>query len=579
MKLQGIAASPGYVMGIAQLNLQGNIQIPQAYIAPDEASNESQRLLTAVDAVSRELAALRTGLIADGKEDAADILHIQSLLLEDEEFIGQAANQITTNLFSAEYALHKLTLEFTEGISSLDDPYLRERSSDIRDVSQRIMLKLQGSDADKKQSYSQSPFIRIAQELTPSDVAQIDSTIITGIVAALGGRTSHAAIIARSIGIPTVVGVGQSLIDTIRDGDLVIIDGIDGVVWVNPDDERISHYEHQRLQYDGQSDHYNTFRNKRSLSLDGVPLTISANISFAGEAGLARAAGAEGIGLFRTEFLYLDRIPTELEQMESYRQASQLLGCDTPLVIRTADIGGDKDIPSLRRDQKIEANPLMGYRAIRFSLDRTDLFKTQLRAILRTSSHGSIKLMFPMIAVMKEWRQAKALLEEVKAELNSEGIPYDADLQLGIMIETPAAAFMIDKFAQEVDFFSIGTNDLVQYIMAADRLSPRLDYLNDPLHPAVLRLIDHIVKAAHSHGKKVCLCGEMASLKHAMPILLGIGIDELSMNSQAILPARALLASLSAEQMREIVDSVLMLEDAAEVRSYIEQHLPTVGHD
>lgn len=280
--------------------------------------------------------------------------------------------------------------------------------------------------------------------------------------------------------------------------------------------------------------------------------------------------------MFRTEFLYLDRIPTEMEQLKSYRQAAQLLGPDTPLVIRTADIGGDKDIPSLRRGQSVEANPFLGYRAIRFSLERTDLFKTQLRAILQASSHGAIKLMFPMIAVMNEWRQATALLEETKAELKSEGISYNADLQTGIMIETPAAALMIDKFAQEVDFFSIGTNDLVQYMMAADRMSSQLDYLNDPLHPAVLRLIDHIVKAAHSHGKKVCLCGEMASQRHAIPILLGIGIDELSMNSQAILPARALLASLSAEQMRGIVDSVLMLDDAADVRNYIEQQVPLV---
>ncbi|OXM15090.1 phosphoenolpyruvate--protein phosphotransferase [Paenibacillus herberti] len=537
-------------------------------------------------------------------------------------------------------------------IAALDDPYLRERAADVRDVSQRVIRILQGATdvglatepsvvreatavtasastdpttsavtASADQALSAvvaiagsegaehssiggnagaeaagavisvsvpghivwedyleaigAPLkqVLIAEDLTPSDTAQLDPKQVAGFATAVGGRTSHSAIIARSVGVAAAVGAGEALND-IKDGQTVIVDGFSGVIIVDPIAEELERYRALEAEYRRSQAENEVFRGRPSVSANGVQVELAANIGSAQDAVQAKKHDAEGIGLFRTEFLYMgrDTLPGEDEQYGAYRSAAEALGPDASVVIRTMDIGGDKELPLLELPR--EDNPFLGYRALRISLDRPQLFKTQLRAILRASAHGNIKVMFPMVATLGEWRRAKALLEEAREELRAEGKPFRDDMEAGIMIEIPAAAMMADRLAREVDFFSIGTNDLVQYTMAADRMNPKLSYLSDPLHPPVLRLIDRVIRAAHAEGKWVGMCGEMAGNPLAVPLLLGMGLDEFSMSSSAILGTRALLSRLNQSELAELAAAALDLDSADDVRALVEQRVP-----
>lgn len=577
MRLQGIAASPGYAVGIAKVvSATKTAPIDKIQLAAHQLVEEIARFDAAITAAREELEAIHAKLLAQKQEHEAEIFEAHLMLLEDEELIDRSKERIKAELVNAEYAFFTTSEEVAEWIGGLDDPYLKERAADIRDVSRRLLNKLQGISSV---SLNDEPgkIILFTEDLTPSDTAQLDPSKVIGFATQAGGRTSHSAIIARSIGIPAIVGIGSSMENAVKNGQSVIIDGSNGQIFIDPDDETLARYSHLQQQQLENEQFYRTYLNQPSISGDGVQVELVANIGSVRDAEQAAVSGAEGIGLFRTEFLYMDggELPSEDVQFEAYRKAAEAFGSDAPIVIRTADIGGDKELAYLSLPK--EDNPFLGYRAIRICLDRPAMFKTQLRAILRASSFGNLKIMFPMIATLSEWRLAKALLEEAKLELTEAGIDLNPNIEAGIMIEIPAAAILADQFAKEVDFFSIGTNDLVQYTMAADRMNPKLGYLNDPLHPAVLQLIGRVITAAHANGKWVGMCGEMAGQKHALPILLGLGLDEFSMSWGAILPARALLAKLSQQDMKPIAQAVLELGSAEEVRAYVEEHVPVLN--
>lgn len=576
MLLQGIAASPGYAVGVAKVLAAKTAQISKMPLENDHLDTEITRFEAAVAATRAELEAIHAQLLEQKKEHEAEIFEAHLMLLEDEELIDRSKELVRTEKINIEFAFHSVSEEIAEMIGGLDDPYLKERAADIRDVSRRVLNKLLGI-TDEDINDASGPIILFAEDLTPSDTAQLDPAKVIGFATQAGGRTSHSAIIARSIGIPAIVGIGSAMENNVKNGQSVIIDGTDGKIYIQPDEATLARYSQlQQEQLEIKKQHQ-SYMNQPSMSSDGVQVELVANIGLVKDAELAASAGAEGIGLFRTEFLYMDadQLPSEDVQFEAYRKAAEAFGSGAPIVIRTIDIGGDKEIPYLKLPK--EDNPFLGFRAIRICLDRPEMFKTQLRAILRASAFGNLKIMFPMIATLGEWRQAKALLVETKQELSAAGIAYNPGIETGIMIEIPAAALLADKFAREVDFFSIGTNDLVQYTLAADRMNPKLGYLNDPLHPAVLQLIERVITAAHANGKWAGMCGEMAGQKHALPILLGLGLDEFSMSASAVLPARALLAKLSQQEMKQVAQAVLELSTAEEVRAYIEEHVPAVG--
>ncbi|GLX69413.1 phosphoenolpyruvate--protein phosphotransferase [Paenibacillus glycanilyticus] len=579
-EIKGIAASEGYAIGRAVILREEAAPQGITYIDAGQEEAELTRFDSAVTAARGELEAIHARMLEDGREKEAEIFEAHLMLLEDEELIGAAQEKIRGQRYKAEAAMNKAGEDVASMLAALDDEYLRERAADVRDVSKRVIRKLSGaSDSDAMQAAagdSKSKSILFAFDLTPSDTAQLDPSVIGGFVTAAGGRTSHSAIIARSVGIPAIVGAGEAALQ-IEDGKLVIVDGAAGLVLVDPKDDELARYEALRQQAEGKRALLEQFRGKPSVSADGHQVELVANIGSAQDAVAASEHGAEGVGLFRTEFLYMGRpdLPTEDEQFTAYKEVAEAFGHGAPIVIRTMDIGGDKELPSLQLEK--EDNPFLGYRAIRICLDRPELFKTQLRAVLRASAFGELKVMFPMIATLGEWRQAKGLLEQAKQELRSANIAFNEQIEAGIMIEIPAAAQMADRFAREVDFFSIGTNDLVQYTMAADRMNPKLGYLSDPLHPPVLRLIDQVIRAAHKENKWVGMCGEMAGTPIAIPILLGMGLDEFSMSASAVLPARALLSRLDRAKLASLAEAVLDLDDAEAVRAYVEQQVPELN--
>ncbi|MGF9914898.1 phosphoenolpyruvate--protein phosphotransferase [Paenibacillus ehimensis] len=572
MRLQGVAAAPGIAVGVAKVMREE--QRPERLpIRAEETVAELERLAEAIRRADEELLEIGRDLTDRGREQEAEIFEGHRLFLQDEELIGKAQTTIREEQIRAEAALDEAMQETVSLLESLDDEYLRERAADIRDVTRRVIRKLLRAEEPLDARLTDEPFILIADELTPSQTAQLDPKATAGFVTASGGKTSHSAILARSLGIPAVVGLGESLFQ-VQDGQRLVVDGREGVVLVNPAEEQLAAYRQKASEQQALAERYRAFIDRPSVTLDGASVELAANIGSPADAEAAARGGAEGVGLFRTEFLYMgrDSLPTEDEQYEAYAAAARAFGPEAPIVIRTMDIGGDKELPLLELPK--EENPFLGYRAIRICLDRPELFKTQLRAILRASAEANVKIMFPMIASLREWRRAKAILEEAKTELRAEGRAFRDDLETGVMIEVPGAALMADRLAKEVDFFSIGTNDLVQYTMAADRMNPKLAQLNDPLQPAVLRLIDQVIRAAAREGKWVGMCGEMAGQPHAVPILLGMGLHEFSMSGVYVARTRALIAKLDRSGMGRLAEAVLELDDPDEVRSAVESQLP-----
>lgn len=568
MMLTGISASQGIAWGRA-FRIE-KVPLPVVQRKIDDVDREIQRLHQAIEETKKDLKRIRDKTLKKFDQQHAAIFEAHLLVASDPELIERVTEAISQDRVNAEYALKTIRDEFLTLFESMDNEYMRERAQDIKDVTDRILSKLLDiQQADL--SLIQEDVILVAHDLTPSETALMDTGYVRGIVTDVGGRTSHAAIMARSLELPAIVGTKKATA-TIQDGDLLIVDATQGVVHINPSVETLARYREKQAQYQYSKQILFKLKEAPTVTKDGTRVELFANIGSPQDLKGVLSNGAEGIGLFRTEFLYMRRpsLPTEEEQVVAYRQVLEAMA-GKPVLIRTLDIGGDKELPYLHLPR--ELNPFLGYRAIRLCLDRPGVFKTQLRALLRASVYGNLRIMFPMIATVEEFLQAKTLLLKTKKELKQEGIETSDTIPVGMMVEVPSAAILADQFAEVVDFFSIGTNDLIQYTFAADRMNERVAYLYQPYHPSILRLIKHVIDAAHRHGKSVGMCGEMAGDPIAVPLLLGLGLDEFSISAISILPTRQLIRNLSKEAMVDLAKQALNLTTMDEVIKLVRDKL------
>ncbi|MGR7909561.1 phosphoenolpyruvate--protein phosphotransferase [Lysinibacillus capsici] len=565
-RLTGIAASDGIAIAKAYRFVQPDLTFSKTTVHDIEA--EQKRLAAALAKAEQELIVIRQQTLEKFSAEEAAIFEAHLLVVHDPELIGPINQKIADEAVNAEYALHEVTSMFVALFEGMDDEYMSARASDIKDVTNRILAHLLGVHIPNPSNINEQVII-VANDLTPSETAQLDRNYVLGFITDIGGRTSHSAIMARSLEIPAVVGAGVAT-TTIQDGDTIIVDGLTGQVLVNPSADVIADYQEKAQKYRVQQAEWSTLVNEQTVSKDGVHVELAANIGSPNDLDGVLRHGAEGIGLYRTEFLYMGRenLPSEEEQFTAYKTVLEGMK-GKPVVIRTLDIGGDKHLPYLPLQE--EMNPFLGHRAIRLCLDQQELFRTQLRALLRASVYGNLKIMFPMIATIQEFRAAKAILLEEKEKLIAGGIAVGSSIEVGMMVEIPSTAVMADIFAKEVDFFSIGTNDLIQYTMAADRMNEKVSYLYQPYNPAILRLIQMVIKAAHQEQKWVGMCGEMAGDEHAVPLLLGLGLDEFSMSATSILKTRALLKQLSVPEMQTLATEALQLATAEEVLEKVKQ--------
>lgn len=560
----GVAASPGIIVGKVFVYMDGEIVIDQRALAPKEIEGELAKLVQALEQAKEQLSAIKEKTARELGDDKAEIFAAHLMILEDVVLIEDVKTRITKEHIKAENALSRVIETYLDTFSNIEDEYLKERAADIKDVGNRLLKNLLGQPMQSLADITEEVVV-VARDLTPSDTAQMNKEYVKAFATDIGGRTSHTAIMARSLEIPAVVGLG-SISGAVKNGDRIIVDGNEGVVYINPEESVLRDYQVRQEEYSNYLNRLKALKKLKAETKDGARrVELSANIGSPRDCQGARENGAEGIGLYRTEFLYMDRntLPNEDEQFKAYRVVAEAMK-PFPVIIRTLDIGGDKKLPYL--DMPDELNPFLGWRAIRMCLDRPEILKTQLRAILRASHYGNIRIMYPMISNAAEIRKANAILNQAKEELNQERIPYDSKLQVGIMIEIPSAAVIADILAKEVDFFSIGTNDLIQYTIAADRMNENISYLYDPFHPAVLRLIKNVIDASHRAGKWTGMCGEMAGEVLATPILLGMGLDEFSMSAMSIPHVKKIIRALSYEKAKEIAKQALKMEDSGEIR-------------
>lgn len=532
---KGIAASKGYAIGYVSIKENEEIIITNDKVKDTKA--EIERLVKALDLSRTQIEEVKQKAFENMGEEKAAVFESHIMLLEDPEFVGAIKLEIEDNKTNAEKAVSVVSGSFLSIFEKMEDEYMKERAADIKDVSNRIILNLLGKV--KGLEIQEENTILVADDLTPSDTAQLDKEKVIAFLTNIGGRTSHSAIMARTLEIPAVVGM-KDITSLVKNKDLVIVDGIEGNVIINPDKETIKIYEEKAKSYNKEVEELKRLIEVKTSTKSGKRIDVSGNIGQPEDVNKVIENGADGVGLFRTEFLYMDKdkFPTEEEQFESYKYVLEKME-DKPVVIRTLDIGGDKKLSYLPLPE--EMNPFLGYRAIRLCLDRVDIFKVQLRALLRASVFGNLKVMFPMISSLNEFLKAKEIVEECKKELKSEDIKYSDNIEWGIMVEIPAAAICAKELAKHVDFFSIGTNDLIQYTLAADRMSEKVSYLYDPMHPAVLSLIKMTIEGAHSEGKWCGMCGEMAGDIEAIPILIEYGLDEFSMSASSILGAKQII--------------------------------------
>lgn len=563
-ELSGIAASPGVAIAPVVHYQPTHIAITEYHV--DDPDVEWQRLQAAINTARQEIQAVFSQASLQIGDAEAAIFDAQLLFLEDPVMLSAAYQRILDNHINAEAAWQAVVDEVATSYRALEDSYLQERVDDVVDVGQRVLRLLAGNAAANL--HLESPAILVATDLTPSDTAGLDPTKVLGICTTSGSATSHSAIIARTLGIPAVLGVDAQVLH-LADGTMMALDGESGRAWVEPESDILDLLAAKQEAWQTAQQEARATAHQPAITRDGRRVSVFANIGSINDVQVAVASGAEGVGLLRTEFLYLDRTsaPTEEEQLLVYQAIAQVLD-NRPLIIRTLDVGGDKPLPYIRVGFP-EANPFLGWRGIRFCLDHPELFKTQLRAILRASVGHQIKIMLPMIATVTEVRAAKVILSEVQAELNQAGIAFDAAMKVGIMVEVPSAVAIADRLAAEVDFFSIGTNDLSQYVMASDRTNPRVANLVDALHPAVLRMVQQTVQAAHTAGISVGLCGELAADTLATPILLGLGLDELSVNPQSIPGVKQAIARFCIVESEAIAASALQQDSAEYVRELI----------
>ncbi|MEH7336895.1 phosphoenolpyruvate--protein phosphotransferase [Neobacillus drentensis] len=558
--LNGIAASNGIAIAKAYRLVEPDLNFENKTI--DDPSAEVERFRQAMSKSKSELEAIRDRAKVDLGEDKAAIFEAHLLVLSDPELNAPIEDKIQSEKVNAESALKETADMFVMMFEQMENEYMKERAADIRDVTKRVLAHLLGVQLVNPSMIAEEVII-VAEDLTPSDTAQLNRQFVKGFTTNIGGRTSHSAIMARSMEIPAVVGT-KTATEEINNGDLVIVDGLKGEVHINPTPELVAEYRKTHEDYEVQKAEWAKLVNEPTVSADDQHVELAANIGTPNDLKGVIENGGEGVGLYRTEFLYMgrDQLPTEEEQFEAYKAVLEGMA-GKPVVVRTLDIGGDKELPYLELPK--EMNPFLGFRAIRLCLEEQGIFRTQLRALLRASSFGNLKIMFPMIATLDEFREAKAILEDEKQKLVSEGQKIADKIELGIMVEIPSTAVLADQFAKEVDFFSIGTNDLIQYTMAADRMNQRVSYLYQPYSPSILRLVKMVIDAAHAEGKWAGMCGEMAGDETAIPVLLGLGLDEFSMSATSILKARSLIKNLKKTDMEKLASEVLNMQTTSQV--------------
>lgn len=570
--LKGIAASDGVAVAKAYLLVQPDLTFSKATV--EDTAAEEARLDAALAKSTEELQQIREKAAQSLGEAEAQVFDAHLMVLSDPEMVGQIKQNIKDNSVNAESALKEVTDMYIGMFEAMEDnAYMQERAADILDVAKRILAHLLGVTLPNPSMINEEVVV-VAHDLTPSDTAQLDRNFVKAFVTDIGGRTSHSAIMARSLEIPAIVGT-KEITAKVKEGDILAVNGIEGDVIIDPTDEQKAEFEKAGADYAAQKAEWEKLKNAETVTADGKHFELAANIGTPKDLVGVHNNGGEAVGLYRTEFLYMDSpdFPTEDDQYEAYKAV--LEGMEgKPVVVRTMDIGGDKELPYLQLPH--EMNPFLGYRALRISLSEQgdEMFRTQMRALLRASVHGNLRIMFPMVATLKEFRAAKAIFEEEKQKLISEGKEVSDTIQVGIMIEIPAAAVLADKFAKEVDFFSVGTNDLIQYTMAADRMNERVSYLYQPYNPSILRLIKNVIDAAHAEGKWAGMCGEMAGDQTAVPLLVGMGLDEFSMSATSILKTRSLMKRLDTAKMAELADRALkecdMMEEVVElVHEYV----------
>ena len=568
MKIQGIKASDGIVIAPAyKLSGQGlNIEDKPCKNVDEEIC----RFYKAIDNCERDLDKISRHTRETIDADHAEIFEAHIQILKDPMILESVCKKIKDNFYTAEYAYALVSQEMIKMFQEMDNDYMKERASDIKDISNRLLSYLLNIEI-KNPSDIHEEVIVVSEDLTPSDTAQLNKKFVKGFITEMGGPTSHSAIMARTLEIPAVVGL-KSITESLKTGDLIILDGNEGLVIVNPSKAVLDQYRILAQAYVDKKNKLKDLVDQASETIDKHRVELGANIGSPNDLEKALKKGSEGIGLYRTEFLYMDNqaFPTEDEQFQAYKEVLEKMQ-GKPVVIRTLDIGGDKELSYF--DTPDELNPFLGQRAIRLCLENMDIFKTQLRALLRASIYGNLKIMFPMIATLDEFRKAKDILLETEVELRVEGIEVSKSIQVGIMVEIPSTAILADQFAKEVDFFSIGTNDLIQYTFAADRMNERVSYLYQPYNPSLLRLIKMVIDAGHKENKWVGMCGEMAGDPIAVPILIGLGLDEFSMSASSILATRHLIRRLSYDKMKKMALETLNQPSQVEVRAVVESYI------
>jgi phosphotransferase system enzyme I (PtsI) len=566
IQLSGIGVSSGIVIGKIYLLDRSKVTYAQRHIIDEHVDDEVSRFQGAIDSSCTQLTDVRKKMAKDHFQEFKHIIDAHILICSDRMLKDNTIKTIQEKKINAEWALKIVHEDLGRYFQKLDDEYLSERLSDVDYVVERIMRNLTGYHQESLAKISADSIV-VAHDLSPADTAQIDKNVVKGFVTDIGGRTSHTAIMARSLEIPAVVGL-ETVTQVAKTGDCIIVDGSIGTVIINPTPDVRHEYEKRIKKYEESELELLALRELPSQTTDGYSIQLMANIEMPQEMPSVREHGAEGIGLYRTEFLYLNRraLPTEDEHFEVYRNVVENIKPQVT-TIRTLDIGGDRFLSPL--DLAEEMNPAMGLRAIRFCLREVDIFKHQLRAILRASHYGPVRIMFPMISGVEELRHTKSILEEAKEELRKKNIPFDESIKIGSMMEVPSAIAIADLLAKEVDFFSIGTNDLIQYSLAIDRVNEHVNYLYEPLHPSVLRMIMGAVEAGHNQGITVGMCGEMAGEPLYVPILVGLGLDELSMNALSLLRVKSILRNITYRECREITETVLSISTAREIDHYV----------
>jgi len=573
MEKIGIIASPGIAIAKAFVYEKVEAVVTQKQINDIDA--EVEKLENAVEKSKKELEAIYEKAKIDLGEEDASIFQAHALILNDPEFVDAMIGEVRTSVVNAEFAVKSITDNFCTMFAAMDDPYFAARAADIRDVGTRVLNNVMGIENLDISAFGENTVI-IAKDLAPSDTAQMDKKHVVGFATNIGSRTSHTAIMARSLEIPAVLGLGD-ILETTKTGEMVIVDGIEGKVIVKPTEDELKAYTEKQAKYLDYVAELSQLKDLPAETTDGHRIEICGNIGSPNDLDGVHKNGGEGVGLYRTEFLYMDSdsMPDEEKQFEAYKKVIESFG-ERAVIIRTLDIGGDKKLPYLPLEE--EMNPFLGFRAIRLCFREKEMFKTQLRAILRASVFGKARIMFPMISSVSEVRQAKAIVHECMAQLDAEGIAYDQNIEIGVMIEIPSAAVTSDIIVKEVDFFSIGTNDLCQYTLAVDRMNQEVSYLYNPLNPAILRLVKMVIDASHTQPNKFTgMCGEMAGDPVATLILLGLGLDEFSMSASSIPQVKKMIRSVSFEQAQAIANEALQLETGEAVAEMVKAKISELG--